>query len=104
MHTRKQIGSGVLGLEIALAIAMFSFGCAADKKEAKLPFSDCPVLVKQVMSDHAEGAVFTEVEKETKKDGTIIYEAKGKKADGKEIKIKVASDGHLIELKSEDHD
>ena len=36
--------------------------------------------------------------------GLVVYEAKGKKADGKEIKIKVTADGSLVEFKSEQAD
>ncbi len=65
-------------------------------------FSACPAAVQKTLTEQAAGAQYTEVEKETQKDGSVVYEAKGKKSDGKKIKTKVAGDGTLIEMKNED--
>lgn len=100
MRTQKQIGSGMLALAIGLTLAVS--GCTEGKKEVTVKFADCPVAVQKTIVDHAGGVQFPEVSKETKKDGLVIYEAKGKKAGGKDIEIKVASDGHLVEFKSEE--
>ena len=100
MRPRQQIGSGLLALVIGLVLTMP--GCAEGKKEIGLKFADCPAAVQKTIIDHAGGVQFPEVDKETKKDGRVVYEAKGKKADGKEIEIKVAADGHLVEFKDED--
>jgi uncharacterized membrane protein YkoI len=102
MRPQKQIGSGLLMLVIGLALA--AAGCTESKKEIELKFADCPAVVQKTIIDHAGGVQFPEVEKKTKKDGRIVYEAKGKKADGKEIEIKVAADGRLVEFKSEEAD
>jgi hypothetical protein len=102
MRPRKQIGSGLLALVIGLVLAVP--GCTQGKKEIGLKFADCPAAVQKTIIDHAGAVQFPEVDKETKKDGRVIYEAKGKKADGKEIKIKVAADGHLVEFKDEEGD
>ena len=79
-------------------------GCTEGKKETGLKFSDCPAAVQKTIIDHAGRVQFPEVDKETKKEGNIVYEAKGKKADGKEIELKVAADGRLVEFKDEDGD
>jgi hypothetical protein len=100
MRTQKQIGSGMLALVIGLALAVS--GCAESKNEVTVKFADCPAAVQKTIVDHAGGVQFSEVSKETKKEGRVVYEAKGKKADGKEIEIKVAADGHLVEFKSEE--
>ena len=100
MRTRKQISSGILAFAIGLVMAVS--GCTEGKKEIGLKFADCPAAVQKTIIDHAGGVQFPEVDKETKKDGRIVYEAKGKKADGKEIEIKVAADGRLVEFKDED--
>ena len=100
MHPRKQIGSGLLTLVIGLVLAVP--GCSDGKKEVGLKFADCPAAVQKTIIDHAGGVQFPAVDKETKKDGRVVYEAKGKKADGKEIEIKVAADGRLVEFKDED--
>ena len=98
---QKQVGSGLLVLAIGLVFGLS--GCKG-KKEVTLKFADCPVAVQKTISDNAGGVQFPEVEKETRKNGQEIYGAKGKKANGGEIKIKVGADGHLIGFKSEDKD
>jgi uncharacterized membrane protein YkoI len=102
MHPQKQIGSGLLTLVIGLVLA--APGCTEGDKEVGLKFADCPAAVQKTIIDHAGGLQFPTVDKETKKDGRVVYEAKGKKADGKEIEIKVAADGRLVEFKDEDGD
>src|SRR5687768_9218196 len=74
----------------------------ADGKEEKVKLSDCPEAVQKTISDNANGGKIVEIEKETKKDGTVTYEAEVKKADGTEIEIVVAADGKLIEIEVED--
>jgi len=100
MRTRKQIGSGLLALAIGMVLAVS--GCTGGKKEITLKFADCPAAVQKTIIDHAGGVQFPEVDQETKKDGRVVYEAKGKKADGKKIEIKVAADGRLVGFESED--
>ncbi len=102
MHAQKQIGSGLLALAIGLALAMS--GCTEGKKEVTLKFADCPAAVQKTILDHAGGVQFSEVDKETKKDGRVVYEAKGKRADGKKIEIKVAADGSLVGFENGDDD
>ena len=102
MRIRRQIGPGLLTLAIGLVLAMSS--CTEGKKEVTLKFADCPAAVQKTIIDHAGGIQFPEVEKETPKDGRVVYEAKGKKANGEKIEIKVAADGSLIEFKDKDHD
>ena len=102
MRTRRQIGLGLFSLAIGLAIAVS--GCSEGKKKVSVRFADCPAAVQKTIIDNAGGVQFSEVEKETKKDGRVVYEAEAKKDDGKKIEIKVAADGHLVGLKSEDGD
>lgn len=100
MHSQKQIGSGLLALAIGLALAMS--GCTEGKKEVTLKFADCPVAVQKTILAHAGSVQFPEVDKETKKDGRVVFEAKGKRADGKKIEIKVAADGSLVGFENGD--
>jgi hypothetical protein len=102
MRPRKQIGPGLLTLVIGLVLT--EPGCTEGKKEVSLKLVDCPAAVQNTIIDHAGGVQFPSVDKETKEDGRVVYEAKGKKADGKEIEIKVAADGRLVEFKDEDGD
>lgn len=101
MNTHHKIGWGILALAIALLLAVT--GCSDGKKE-KLMFADCPIVVQKAFDNHAGALPFSEIKRETKKDGRVIYEAKAKKADGKEVKIKVAADGALIKFEIEDKD
>ena len=102
MCTHKKIGAGLLALAIGLALAVS--GCTEGKKEVALKFADCPAAVQKTIIDHAGGVQFPEVDKETKKDGRVVYEAKGKRADGKKIEIKVAADGSLVGFANGDDD
>ncbi len=90
MNTRTKIGSGLLALAAGLLLTVS--GC---KKEMDMQFSDCPTVVRNAITSNAPGVTFTKVEKETKDDGRVVYEAKGKQADGKEIEVKVTADGQL---------
>ncbi len=102
MRTQKQIGSGLLALGLGLALAMS--GCTGGEKEVTVKFVDCPPAVQKAIIDHAEGVKIYEVDRETKPGGRVVYEAKGKKAGGGKIEIKVAADGQLLEFKSEVED
>ena len=102
MNTQKKIGAGLLTLVIGLALA--GSGCAESEKEITLKFADCPAAVQKTIMDYAGGVQFPEVDKETKRNGRVVYEAKGKKTDGREIEIKVAADGSLVGFKSEFED
>ena len=102
MITKKQFGLGLLAVVSSLLLAVS--GCSDRKKEISIKFSDCPAAVQKTIGEHAGGVKFVEVDQETKKGGLVVYEAKGKKADGKEIKIKVTADGSLVEFKSEQSD
>ena len=88
---------------MAMALVLATTGYASDKKE-KLLFADCPIIVQKSFDNYASGFQISEVKKETKKDGRVIYEAKAVKADGKKVEIKVAADGALIKFELEDKD
>ena len=93
MNTHKKIGAGIITLAVGLLLIIS--GC---KKEIDMPFTDCPMAVQNVITANAPGVTFTKVEKKTKDDGRVVYEAKGKQADGKEVEIKVTADGQLVKL------
>jgi hypothetical protein len=88
MHTSTKIGTGLLALTAGLLLAVS--GC---KTESAKQFSECPTVVQNALTTYAPGVTFTKVEQETKSDGRVVYEAKGKQADGKEIEVKVNADG-----------
>jgi phage baseplate assembly protein W len=100
MRSQLQYGSGLPALVFGLAMALS--GCAGAEKEVVVKFADCPAAVQKTIMDYANGVQFPEVDKETKKDGRVVYEAKGKKADGNKIEIKVAPDGRLVGFKNEE--
>lgn len=90
---------GLLALVIGLALAIPAL---AGGKEKKVKFEDCPAAVQKTIKDHANGGKIVEIEKETTKDGTVLYEAEVKTANGKELEIVVGADGTLIKVESED--
>jgi hypothetical protein len=93
MHSSIKISSVLLALTAGLLLAVS--GC---KKETTLQFSECPVVVQNALTTNMPGVTFTKVEQETKSGGIVIYEAKGKQADGKEIEVKVTGDGSLVKI------
>ena len=99
MKAQKHLCSGLLAV-VGLIVVMS--GCATGKEEVSVKFSDCPAAVQKTITEYAGGVQFPEVDKETKKDGRVVYEAKGKRADGKKMEIKVAPDGHLVGLENGD--
>lgn len=97
----KTITVAALG---ALAAFGITNATAGDESEQKVQLADCPAAVQKTINDNANGGQVVEVEKETKKDGTVVYEAEVKKTDGTEIEIEVAEDGTLIDIEIEDDD
>lgn len=102
MAPRNRIGSALQALVVGLVLTVP--GCKEGTKEVGLKFADCPASVQKTIIDHAGGVQFPDVNRETMKDGRVVYEAKGRKANGQEIEIKVAADGRLIGFKDEEGD
>lgn len=94
--TKISILTAVLALGLILPALTYA-------KEEKVKLGDCPEAVQKTIKEKANGGTIVEVEKETKKDGTVVYEAEIKK-DGKEIEVVVAADGTLIKVEQEDDD
>ena len=104
--TRMKVGlvAGTVVLALALpALAEGKEGKEGKKKE-EIKLTDCPAAVQQTVKDNAGGGEILEVEKSTKKDGAVVYEAEVKQADGKKIDIKVKADGKLIEVEADEGD
>ena len=97
----RNLANGLLALAVAVALAL---PICAEAKEEKVNLKDCPEAVQKTIKDHASGGKILEIEKETQKDGTVVYEAEIKKADGKTIEIEVAADGKLLDTEEEDDD
>ena len=95
--SKTKIGVFTALLAVALALPVFVYA-----KEEKVSLKDCPEAVQKTIKDSAKDGRIVEVEKETKKDGTIVYEAEIKRADGKEVEVTVASDGTLLKTEVED--
>lgn len=81
-----------------VALALLVPALAGEKNKDHIKLADCPAAVQQTIKDNAGGGEVKEVEKTTKKDGTVVYEADAKKSDGKKVEIKVAADGKLIKV------
>jgi hypothetical protein len=106
MKIFAQIKFVLLAAAVALALGLPTH--AADKngeeKEETVKLADCPAAVQKTIKDNADGGKILEVEKETKKDGTVVYAAEVKKTDGKRVEIEVAEDGKLIKVEDGDDD
>ena len=101
MVTRIKVQLIAMAIAAIIAIPV----SASDKgksKEEKVKLSDCPAAVQKTIKDSANGGEVLEVEKETNKDGAVVYEAEVKKASGKKVEITVAEDGKLIDVEDED--
>ncbi|MCI0746747.1 MAG: hypothetical protein L0Y58_15200 [Verrucomicrobia subdivision 3 bacterium] len=97
MKTFACVKAGFIAAAIMLAQPL-----SALAREEKVKLSDCPAAVQKTIKENANGGKILEIEKETKKDGTVVYEAEVKKSDGKTIEIEVAEDGKLLSVEDED--
>jgi hypothetical protein len=95
--TKSSILTAVLALALSLPALVYA-------KEEKVKLADCPEAVQKTINDQAQGGKIVEIEKETKKDGTVVYEAEIKTTDGKEVEVTVAADGTLLGTETEDED
>jgi uncharacterized membrane protein YkoI len=105
MKMLARIKLGLLAGAVAVAMAL---PASADGKEGKkkedIKLDDCPVAVQKTIRDNAAGGEIIEVEKEIKKDGTVVYEAEVKTPNGKKVDIQVAEDGKLIKVEADEDD
>src|SRR5687768_2018119 len=92
--TKRGLLAALLAVALSLPVLVYA-------KDEKVRLEDCPEAVQKTIKDSAKGGRIVEVEKETKKDGTVVYEAEIKHADGKEIEVTVAPDGTLLETEVE---
>lgn len=102
MLTIKGIIGGLLALVVG--VSFLGMSALAGGKEEKVKLKDCPTAVQKTIKDNAKGGKIVEIEKETSKDGTVLYEAEVKTSDGKEREIVVRADGTLVEIEEEDDD
>lgn len=102
MRSVRTILAGLLVLGVGLALAMPVF--VDDGKEEKVELKDCPEAVQKTIKEQAGDGQIVEIEKETTKDGTVVYEAEVKKSDGKTVDIEVAADGTLIKVEDDDEE
>jgi hypothetical protein len=66
--------------------------------EVKMSINDIPVPARESLMREAPGATITTVDKETKKDGTVVYEADAM-IEGKNWEIVVDGNGKVIKKK-----
>lgn len=72
-------------------------------KEVKIKFSQAPEAVQKTLMEEAHGQTIKTLDKETQKDGKIVYEA-DVKIDGTNYEIVVAEDGKLIHKKIDEEE
>lgn len=64
-------------------------------KEVKIKFTECPPAVQKTLMRESFGAKITSVDKETRKDGKVVYEA-DVMIDDTNYEIQVSPEGKLI--------
>jgi uncharacterized membrane protein YkoI len=94
-------------LALALVAVMALCSCAPmgdegieHESEEEITLDECPAPVKATILKEAKGGKIEEIEKEVE-NGVTLYEAEIE-VDGKEIEIKVAPDGKLLEKEVDD--
>ena len=94
-------------LALALVAVMALCSCAPKgehgiehESEEEITLEQCPAPVKATIMKEAKGGKIEEIEKEVE-NGVLLYEAEIL-IDGKEIEIKVAPDGKLLEKEVDD--
>jgi len=97
MKLTTQLKTGLLAAALTLGAAR-----TASAAEEDIKLEDCPAVVQKTIADNAGGGRIEEVERETKKDGSVVYEAEVKRADGTEVEITVAADGTLLQVEEDD--
>src|SRR4029079_12292331 len=80
---------------LALGGATTAFAHVGDQEEA-VTMAELPEAVQTTIKKQANGAKVKKIEKETSKDGTVIYEAEIARK-GRDIEIKVSPDGTLLD-------
>ena len=88
-----------LFLTMALIFATSSFAGLFGEENVK--WSQVPIKVQKIISEHLQGGEIEEIEKETKKKTITVYEAKIKRPGGKKIEIEVEEDGTLLKLEED---
>jgi hypothetical protein len=82
----------------------------ADPKGKKIEWSEVPLIVQQIFTQHAQGREILKVKKEKivlrtedkQKNKTTLYLARVKKADGKKFWITSDINGQLIDVEDEE--
>lgn len=95
----------LLSLSTGLTVAT---GCTMpgeeeEASETQLALADVPSAVQATITKEAGNGKINEVEKETRKDGKVVYEAEVM-IDGKEHDILVAEDGTLLGKEADDEE
>jgi hypothetical protein len=85
-------------LTLALALAVTTAAWSAD---VSLKKEDVPAAVLATMEKAGGGQKLIDFEKETGKDGKVVFTANFKDTAGKEQEIEVAPDGTLIKVAPE---
>jgi uncharacterized membrane protein YkoI len=93
-------------LALALAVGLGASGARANEKdedEQKVEIKDLTADVQKTIQDHLAGGNVTRVVKESE-NGKILYSADVQKSDGEKVEIKVAEDGKLVRLNTNDNE
>jgi hypothetical protein len=93
---------------VAMAAVSFVFvGCASlrqsgesDESEVPVLLENCPAPVQAALLAEAfkAGGIIGEIERETEKDGSVVYEGTVNLPGGREVEVEVAPDGRVLEV------
>ena len=88
-------------LFIVALLAIFSLFACSDNGTEKVPLSEVPANVMQIVQNTLPGITLKKAEREIK-DHIMVYELKGKLDNGNEYEIKITETGTLVEVELED--
>ena len=104
MRTLGKIAIGLVAAMMVLTLSAIGVGKEGKegKKKEEIKLGDRPAAIQETIKANAGGGQIIEVEKMTKKGGSVVYEAELKQTGGKKIEVKVAADGKLIKVEDEE--
>ncbi|HPA20218.1 MAG TPA: hypothetical protein PLU30_20885 [Verrucomicrobiae bacterium] len=100
MSKAKGITAVLMALALGLVVATPAFARGA--REQKVQIKDCPDAVLRTIRKQAGKGRILEIEKERKKCGRCVYEAKVARLDGVRLEVEVGCCGKLLEVEVED--
>lgn len=90
-----------LKMPVVTLLAVFPLFACSDNETEKIPLSEVPANVMEIVQNTLPGITLKKAEREIK-DHTMVYELKGKLENGNKYEIKITETGTLVEVELED--